>query len=158
MNPSYPAIRLLIFGGRDYPHESFVHEEILQATGGIPFENVTIIHGDANRRKRIGADYWAHTFCENWAQHSISGGVLTELRFPAKWEDVSVLGAVIRTRSNGEQYNIVAGFTRNQQMLDEGKPTHARGFPGGTGTADMRNRIVAANKRGANIDFKMCST
>lgn len=157
VNPRYPVIRVLVFGGRTYPHEAFVHEELLQLTEGIPFENVTVIHGDANREKKIGADYYAHTFCELWRNaHAHTGGALiTELAFPAKWDDLSAPGAVVRRRSNGAEYNVIAGFTRNQQMLSEGKPTHARGFPGGAGTADMRNRIVLANKDGANINLKM---
>ena len=37
-----------------------------------------------------------------------------------------------------------AGPLRNQQMLDEGKPDAAVGFPGGTGTQDMAGRLAKA--------------
>lgn len=37
-----------------------------------------------------------------------------------------------------------AGFIRNQQMLDEGKPDLVIAFPGGVGTADMVRRAKAA--------------
>ncbi len=37
-----------------------------------------------------------------------------------------------------------AGHIRNQQMLDEGRLDYAVGFPGGTGTADMLNRLARA--------------
>jgi len=37
-----------------------------------------------------------------------------------------------------------AGPIRNQQMIDEGKPTKVICFPGGRGTADMERRAVAA--------------
>ena len=39
---------------------------------------------------------------------------------------------------------VVAGHFRNQQMIDEGKPDAAIIFPGGSGTADMANRIKKA--------------
>lgn len=35
-----------------------------------------------------------------------------------------------------------AGPIRNQQMIDEGQPTFAIGFPGGTGTSDMSKRLI----------------
>jgi hypothetical protein len=145
-----PAMRLLVFGGRTYPYKATVDHEILQITDGIPFRRLTIIHGDANRQKRIGADYWAHEFCERWHPWGV-----TELAFPAQWEDFTHPDSVARERSDGTRYNVRAGFIRNQQMLDEGKPTHALGFPGGAGTADMRRRIETAIKRGARIDLRM---
>lgn len=38
-----------------------------------------------------------------------------------------------------------AGSIRNQQMLDEGVPSHALQCPGGIGTADMRRRLDRAD-------------
>ncbi|ODP39369.1 hypothetical protein BFL28_10530 [Sphingomonas turrisvirgatae] len=37
-----------------------------------------------------------------------------------------------------------AGPARNSRMLAEGKPTHALGFPGNRGTADMAAKAIAA--------------
>jgi hypothetical protein len=51
------------------------------------------------------------------------------LRFPADWD----------------KHGRAAGPIRNQQMLDEGKPTHVIAFPGGRGTADMINRAGPAD-------------
>jgi hypothetical protein len=143
-------LRVLVFGGRDYPYEAYVHEELLQLTDGVPFNRVTIIHGDCNRKKKRGADYYAHTFCEKWLHEGI-----IEDPHPAKWDDLTVPGAVIRTRSDGSKYNVRAGFQRNAEMLAKSKPTHARGFHGGTGTADMRRLIEDANRRGAGIQLRM---
>jgi hypothetical protein len=142
-------IRLLVFGGRRYPLQGHVHEHILQMIDGVPMEQVAIIHGDANREKKIGADYWAHTFCELWR-----GWGLTEIRCPAAWDNTLVRNAVIRYRA-GKPYNILAGFERNQRMLDDWKPTHALGTPGGNGTADMKERIELANKNGAGVQLRM---
>lgn len=140
-------MRILVFGGRRYPYESFVHDEIIQLTDGVPLREVTVIHGDANREEKTGADYWAHTFCEQWRSWG-----LIEHRFPAAWDDTTAPGALIRTRQ-GKPYNVRAGFSRNQLQLDWGAPTHALGFPGGTGTADMLSRIKLAIERGAKIDL-----
>jgi predicted Rossmann-fold nucleotide-binding protein len=41
-----------------------------------------------------------------------------------------------------------AGFVRNKQMLEEGKPDVVIAFPGGTGTAMMIKLVEEANKRG----------
>lgn len=37
-----------------------------------------------------------------------------------------------------------AGPARNSKMLVEGKPTHCLAFPGGSGTADMTRKAIAA--------------
>lgn len=44
-----------------------------------------------------------------------------------------------------------AGFIRNQQMLDEGKPNLVVAFPGGPGTAHMVARARAAGVRVVEI-------
>lgn len=46
--------------------------------------------------------------------------------------------------ANWDKFGKGAGFIRNQQMLDEGKPDLGIGFPGGNGTADMTRRILKA--------------
>jgi hypothetical protein len=43
-----------------------------------------------------------------------------------------------------DRYDKAAGGIRNQQMIDEGKPDYGLVFPGGSGTSDMRRRLVAA--------------
>lgn len=140
-------VRLLVFGGRNYQNRAHVHEGILQVTDGVPFRLTTLIHGKC----RTGTDFFAHEFCERWASWGI-----TEISVAAAWDDLSVPGAVIRQRDEYRQpYNIKAGFDRNQKMLDEWKPTHALGTQGGTGTADMLERIENAIRNGANIVLKM---
>lgn len=143
---STDAIRLLVFGGRNYQYPAFVDEGIIRITDGVPWHKVTIIHGKA----RTGTDAYAHDFCERWA-----GWGLIELSMPAAWDDVTAPGAVVRNRAGRTPYNVAAGFVRNQRMLDVGKPTHALGTAGGAGTADMRGRIEHANHNGAGIVLTM---
>lgn len=74
-----------------------------------------LIHGAAR-----GADSLAATWAQ---QHAV------ECRaFPANWF----------------KYGPAAGPIRNQQMLDEAKPGMFVAFPGGSGTADMTRRALAA--------------
>lgn len=85
---------------------------------------VEIIEGDAR-----GADKWAG----KWAK---TNGI-TNTKFPADWD------------THGK----AAGFIRNAQMLDEGKPSLVVAFPGGNGTQDM---IERAKKAGLPI-FELVS-
>lgn len=51
---------------------------------------------------------------------------------------------VCRCRADWKTHGRAAGPIRNQQMLDEYKPTLVVAFPGGSGTADMVRRAKAA--------------
>jgi hypothetical protein len=75
----------------------------------------TIIQGGAS-----GADELARMWCH-------TRNVRYE-NFPADW------------RANGK----AAGPIRNQQMIDEGRPTMGLAFKGGRGTADMVQRMKKA--------------
>ncbi len=79
------------------------------------FGVTVVIEGEAR-----GADQLA----ANWA--AVRGKQL--LPFPADWA----------------RHGKSAGPRRNQQMLDEGRPDYAIGFPGGRGTADMSSRAARA--------------
>ena len=74
-----------------------------------------VIEGHARGADRI-AGYWARR------------NGITNLKFPADWG----------------KHGKAAGAIRNQQMLDEGRPSHVLAFPGGRGTADMVARARAA--------------
>lgn len=44
---------------------------------------------------------------------------------------------ILTFKAEWKKYGPAAGFIRNQQMLDEGKPDLVVAFPGGKGTANM---------------------
>lgn len=67
-----------------------------------------VIEGDAKGADRI-AGYWARK------------NRVDNLKFPADWT----------------RYGKRAGYMRNRQMLDEGKPDLVVAFPGGRGTTMM---------------------
>lgn len=81
--------------------------------------NLVIIQGEAK-----GADYLAKMWAKNF-------GVDYE-SYPADWN----------------KYGKRAGFIRNVQMLNEGKPDLVIAFPGGKGTAMMIN---LAEKAGVEV-------
>ena len=79
-----------------------------QVLNYLPKKDLVIIQGNAP-----GADYLA----KEWAKENN----VECLSFPADWQ----------------QYGKRAGYIRNKQMLDEGKPDLVIAFPGGTGTNMM---------------------
>lgn len=123
-------MRVLICGGRDYTDwETFrdkleaIALERFPRTPEDEYGNylyaVTIIQGDAK-----GADHLAVSWAMvNWA-HLLS--------FPADWD----------------KYGKRAGYIRNKQMLDEGKPDLVIAFPGGKGTDMM---VDLARKAGVEV-------
>ena len=70
--------------------------------------------------------------------------------FDADWEDIDALGAVIRTRRDGKRYNALAGFWRNEQMLDLARPKLLLSFPGGNGTKHCTSQAI---KRGIEVIY-----
>lgn len=74
-----------------------------------------IIEGNASGADRM-AGFWAR-------KHGIDN-----LKYPADWN----------------RYGPAAGPMRNQEMIDNGKPGVVIAFPGGRGTADMKERAHQA--------------
>jgi len=122
-------MRVVVTGGRGFrdTSKSFSALDALHARRKI----TVLIAGEAD-----GLDKRARV----WAKRR---GV-PFLPMPAPWDDIEHPEAVIRYLLNGKPYDVTAGLRRNQKMIDDGKPDFALVFEGGSGTADMRARIVAA--------------
>jgi hypothetical protein len=131
-------MRLLVCGGRTFDNMTMLHMGMLQVSDMMHEPIEVGIHGDAS-----GAD----TLAQIWFEFQ---GIPT-LRFPAKWRDINVPGAVLRFGRHG-MYNALAGPQRNARMLDEGKPTAFLAMPGGTGTADMVARCRRAGLMGVVVE------
>jgi hypothetical protein len=142
-------MRLLVFGGRAYKSHERVWREIDRLVGDISLADVTIIHGDADS----GADAHAKAWAENRAREGVK-----VVPYPADWKNITRPGAVIRYSAKHGEYDVLAGFVRNQRMLDAGKPTHALEFPGRGGTADMHRRIELAIRCGTPITLRVIET
>lgn len=123
------SIRVLVTGSREYTDRVRVFAELnaIHAVRHIAL----LIHGAAR-----GADALGHA----WADYYD----VEPLPFPAKWNDITVPGAVIRQHKLGGKYNILAGKVRNSLMLAEGKPDLVVAFSTGRGTADMVKKARAA--------------
>jgi len=106
--------RILVCGGRDYLDMPFLFGVLDMQAEQGPIS--TIIQGDCP----TGADKLARMWAISRNEHFD--------RFPADWN----------------AHGRAAGPIRNQQMIDEGKPTKVFAFPGGRGTADMVRRAKAA--------------
>lgn len=109
------TINVLVYGGRDFTWEENVFEWLDYIFADWDDDEVVVISGMARGADTLGLE---------WAKRR---GMRT-LMFPANW------------KMNGK----VAGFIRNQQMLEEGKPDYAVEFPGGNGTAHMRGLLDKA--------------
>ena len=60
-------------------------------------------------------------------------------RFAQEWANANGVAWIVYD-ANWTKHGRAAGPIRNQQMLDEGRPTLVVAFPGGRGTADMVRR------------------
>lgn len=118
---------LCVTGGRNYDNRqklNLVLNRVLER-----FEVTLLIEGGAT-----GTDYWARL----WAEEQ---GIKVKT-YEADWNNILAAEAVIGHTPFGIDYNKLAGFVRNQKMLDEGKPNLVIAFPGGRGTADMIKRTI----------------
>lgn len=131
-------MRVLVCGGRDYEDRERVFDTLNEIHSGRPI--TLIIQGGAT-----GADY----FAKAWAM--LLG--IEVKQYDAQWDNLDVNPVLIRFRK-GKAYNALAGGTRNQLMLDEGRPDIVVAFPGGTGTWDMVKRAYAA-KRGTRKELEV---
>lgn len=147
-------MRILVCGGRDFGHVvrtkantddeppevqvklleyKYIQEELNKiinkvsifydpANNWLPFD-IVIIHGGARGADSAASDFADVSYCQQQC-------------FPADWK----------------KYGTRAGYIRNQQMLDEGKPDFVVAFPGGPGTAMM---VKIAEQAGIKVINKM---
>lgn len=113
------GVVLLCFGGRTF-HDHAAIDRALSAfrarlVDQVGHGNFAVLHGNAK-----GADRNAGS----WARKQ----GLCVMAMDAPWEF----------------YDKKAGPLRNQWLLTYGRPTHAIGFPGHSGTRDMAQRVNEA--------------
>lgn len=109
--------RILVCGGRDYADRDRLYGVLDDLLKASGYFDC-VISGMARGADRLAAE-WADARKVPLAP------------FPADWN----------------KHGRAAGPIRNQQMLDDGKPTLVIAFPGGRGTADMVRRSKAADVR-----------
>lgn len=124
-------MRVIVFGGRDYANQLVAWAALDELHRRWRIDQ--LVHGDAYGADRLGA---------RWA---INHHVPVK-PYPAAWDDIDVIGAVVKLNKAGLPYNALAGHWRNQRMVDLGCDV-ALQFPGNTGTADMRRRLNSSGIR-----------
>ncbi len=113
-------MKVLVCGGRKYKDQDKVDEVLWDITGmRDQYMSGTIIHGNANGADTLGA-LWGYRM--GWKVEA----------YPADWKT----------------HGLKAGYLRNKQMLEEGKPDIVVAFPGGRGTANM---IKLAEEAGVEV-------
>lgn len=112
-------MKVLVCGGRDFNDYDLLVDTLIGLLGQYEIKDVIFISGRASGADKLGERFAKANNCEL-------------LVFPADWN----------------KFGKAAGFIRNQQMLDEGKPDLVVALPGGRGTADMVRR---AKKHGIEV-------
>ena len=112
-------MKVLVCGGRDFNDYDLLADTLVSLLGQYGLKDVIFISGRAHGADRLGERFAKANNCEL-------------LVFPADWN----------------KFGKAAGFIRNQQMIDEGKPDLVVALPGGRGTADMVRR---AKKHGIEV-------
>ena len=115
--PGRKSNRLLVCGGRDF-------------AGFMAWRHVRRVLDHIHGRAKLdcimhGCARGADTLAQRWADAHED---VPCLRCPADWD----------------KYGKAAGIIRNAEMLSDGYPSIAVAFPGGRGTRDMVNRLLAA--------------
>lgn len=87
----------------------------------------------------------------------IEGGANGADRLARSWASLNDI-PVSTYYAHWDLYGKSAGWRRNQQMLDEGKPDLVVAFPGGKGTADMVKRALAYGVRVIRVDGDLADT
>lgn len=96
-------------------------------------------YSDAPMVQQCLAEFWRI----NGEFAIIEGGARGADRLARQWGINNGL-CVLTSEANWLSYGKTAGHVRNAWMLKYGQPTHAIGFPGGTGTANMTRQLQAA--------------
>lgn len=126
--------KALICGGRAYFDYPVVKHSLDTLLGAIAKDQLLIVTGGAAGADQLGMK-WA-------AQNRIKF-----ITYYPDWDDLTTPPVFLKKRQSGVRYNSLAGFARNQKMLDVERPDVVIAFPGGPGTADMLARTKRAEIR-----------
>lgn len=104
------GVTIAIVGSRDFPSRSFVERFVDQLQG----KGVQVVSGGAP-----GVDTWA-------VKRADKLGVDSDV-IPAEWDKIDHPQAVVKKRKDGTKYNAVAGFWRNQDIVDAAEDGKSKG-------------------------------
>lgn len=96
------SLRIIVAGSRGFTDHTFIYRKLDHLTRNL--DEVVVLSGLCENSADMISIDWAEE--RGWLWES----------YPAKWEEVDVPGAVVRYRSNGVPYNVLAGHWRNEVM------------------------------------------
>lgn len=97
---------VIITGGRNFKSMT----KLIEAVNSSGFKIDEIVHGGAKGADSLAAEY-------------AKKNKIPCKEFPAKWNDLKAEGAKIKTNSWGKEYNCLAAFTAQDDMVEYA--THA---------------------------------
>lgn len=124
-------MRVLVTGGREYNDRERVYYTLDDFHARTPI--TLLVHGSCRSKidPENGYIIWsADELAEQWAKDNF----IPYLGVPAIWYP----------RGYGGKLDRKAGPVRNSLMLSKGRPEAGIVFPGGSGTKDMHDKLVAA--------------
>lgn len=140
-----PPMKVLVCGGRDFTD----YERVAEVLDDLHRRCIISAIIEGGQRKFVdkrpvgGADYLGY----RWA------GInhVEKITVPAEWHNLDARPCLIKLDANGTPYNVLAGFNRNQKMLEH-EPDLVVAFYGGNGTADMVKRAREAGIKVLEVD------
>ena len=121
-------MKVIIAGSRKITNINYLYKA-LQAS---EFEVTEVVSGGAKGIDAMG---------EKWAKlHEVP-----IKRFNAQWTNLSHKDAKIKKRNDGTEYDLLAGFRRNQAMADYADALLAIWDGKSGGTQDMINKAIKGN-------------
>ena len=120
-------MKVIVAGSRHITDYQLVSQVISNTLAKYNIQITEIVSGCA-----AGPD----TLGEQWA---LENGVRVE-PFEALWDDLTIPGAVIKRNKWGKEYNVLAGYQRNERMAEYGDVLIAIWDGKSHGTKDMIDR------------------
>jgi hypothetical protein len=120
---------VLVCGGREFRDYEQVKRVLAVVCGWSETGHITIVNGGARGADQLST-LWAQEHGEKYREFLVADDP----------EDAVAKGAVYDWKT----YPNIAGFLRNQYMLDASKPDQAVAFAGQGGTHDMLTRLFYA--------------
>lgn len=142
--PEKPAVRVLVFGGREYAE--------VAKWGVTPSERAdqTAKADREKARLRQILDAAVERLGLTEIVEGGAPGADRQARYWAKERGIPWITEIAKWDEHGN----AAGPIRNTEMLEKYKPQIAIGFPGGAGTKDMASKVEAAGIRLIKVDWK----
>lgn len=122
-------MKCVIFGSREFSDYSAL-EKAVKDSG---FDITEIFNGGAAGGDALGVMYGE--------RHKIP-----VKDYPALWNDLNVENCKIKVNQWGKEYNVLAGFNRNQLMADDSDCGIGLQFGDTSGTKDMEDKLRKAGK------------